>query len=158
MIRAIFFLSGVALVLRLALIQANQFLDSANARFETAVVISSDVTYRPFRVDHLTVRSADGIERSVPVLPKRAASERIGAQIEIAIGDGVLGKAWVAPADKHREYDHTSFRIVYLGIFACCLAFLSWAYYRGVTRLQSASRHGLFAAGIVVGVICFYVF
>jgi hypothetical protein len=35
---------------------------------------------------------------------------------------------------------------------------LSWAYYRRATSVRSAQRHGLLAAGIVVGIICFYAF
>jgi hypothetical protein len=156
MIRAILFVSALAYVASSSLVQANRFGDRAAVRIERATVLSSDVTYRPFRVDWLRVSFVDGSERRVPVLPRIATSAGEGSSMEVAVGRGLLRKEWIAAAEEHRAYDTMIYRVVYLGIFAALFAMLTWVYYwKGAPKVH---RHGVFAAAIVLGAVCFYAF
>ena len=110
-------LFAIAFVAKGFLVQANEFWDVRNPARDVLVVQNIEKIYRPFRQDNL-IGASTVLSKSISVgvLPEVANAAKVGDQVPIVVGRGLLGKSWVNTEADFKTIDRT-FRVIYVCVF-----------------------------------------
>ncbi len=154
-VRAIIFATAFVFVLRLTLTQFNEFLDPLPPEIVRGRVMTIGVRHQPLSVSFMTLKVKNE-EMRVDVLPSRAASTKIGDEVPLAIGSGLLRKRWSILEEDYRQYDNVPFKALYLGAFTLGILALSFVYVKGAAKVQSRAVRNFYLACWSAGIACFY--
>ncbi len=111
--------------------QINRFIDTNAPKEDIIMVDKIGVYYQPFKVDYLEGFGINNKTKMlVTVLSSTAQNVSVGDSFAVVYGRGLLQKTWVAPKQKHEEYNNNSFKILYLGVMSTLLIVVSIAFFR----------------------------
>ena len=149
----------VAYLSRALLNVLNQYAVSTAPTHETIIVKDVGTFYNPFRNDYLSGQSTL-LKKTVhvPVLPDVAANTAIGSQTQIMVGDGLLRKRWIASKERYEGTIDRNFRTGYIAMFVLLFAVGSVACLRLTHVFGKVRAAQIYAAALVVGTLCLYLF